>query len=112
MCPIEHPAQETAIRVGLSDRASMGACSVFHIDFYWLQPQGKIYTLTVASHVCVPYTYNMLLTIEFPFCQFTSHMELTSPPIVMCLVSSGTSNECNIQVFWCQEAPRGTILGT
>ena len=83
----------------------MGSSSVFHIDFYWLQPQGKIYTLTVASHVCVPYTYNMLLTIEFPFYQFTSYMELTFSPIEICLVSSGTSNECNSQVDFIQRPP-------
>ena len=41
----------------------------------------------------------MLLTIEFPFYQFTSYMELTFSPIEICLVSSGTSNECNIQVY-------------
>ncbi|EJK51766.1 hypothetical protein THAOC_29035, partial [Thalassiosira oceanica] len=43
---------------------------------------------------------------------FPSNMELTSPPIAVCLVSSGTSNEGNIQGCWCQEAPGGTILGT
>ena len=86
--------------------------SVFHIDFYRLQHQAKSTSYSDASQVCVPCTYNMLLTIEFPFYQFTSHMELTFSPIEICLVSSGTSNECNIQVLWCQEAPRGTILGT
>ena len=39
-------------------------------------------------------------------------MEFTSSPIAVCLVSSGTSNEGNIQVLRCQEAPGGTILGT
>ncbi|EJK55069.1 hypothetical protein THAOC_25237 [Thalassiosira oceanica] len=82
------------------------------IDFYGPNIKRNLLPTLSASHVCVPDKCNMLLTTEFPLFQFPSNMELTSPPIAVCLVSSGTSNEGNIQVFRCQEAPGGTILGT
>ncbi|EJK70198.1 hypothetical protein THAOC_08462 [Thalassiosira oceanica] len=87
--PIEVSARKTVIRVGLSDGAILGSCSVLQIDLYWLEHQAKSTSYS-----------------------FPSHMELTSPPIAVCLVSSGTSNEGNIQVLGCQGAPGRTILGT
>ncbi|EJK68181.1 hypothetical protein THAOC_10663, partial [Thalassiosira oceanica] len=63
----------------LSDGANLGLAWSSN-RLLWPQHQAKSTSYPVAS--------------QFPF-----HKELTSPPIAVCLVSSVTSNECNIQVL-------------
>ena len=70
--------------------------SIINVAFY--DHQAKSTTNPSGKSVCAPNKCYMLLTIESPFYEVTSYMELMSPPIFMRLVSSGTPNQCNIRV--------------